>query len=80
MRLGRCYAGDAMDLDPSRDIGAYAGSVLTAHGAKDEIVAARYAEEAYRRYGERCCSADDVELAMVDGAGAVLLADAIKRR
>lgn len=45
-------------FDPPKDIGACAGPVPMARGAKDEAVAARHDEEAYRRRGERCGSAD----------------------
>lgn len=69
MKLGRCYAKDAMGLDPFKDIESYTGSVLIVHGTKDKIVDARYAEEAYRRYSERCGAANSVELVMIDGGG-----------
>ena len=69
MKLGRCYAKDAMCLDPFKDIEPYTGPVLIVHGTKDKIVDARYAEEAYRRYDECRDASNDVELVMIDGGG-----------
>lgn len=70
MRLGRCYAEDAMKLDPYTDIAGYKGKVLILHGDADKTVGIEYsrrAEKAYREGGA------DVRLRIINGAGHVFL-------
>lgn len=50
MRLGRCYPGAVMDMDPFALIPGYTGPVLLLHGTADAIVSPEYTERAYRAY------------------------------
>ncbi len=50
MKLGRCYAEDARDIDPFEKIKDYKGEVLIVHGTKDNIVDIKYAHCAVETY------------------------------
>lgn len=60
MKLGRCYPGDVIDMDPFREIQSYHGPVLIVHGTEDRIVAPDYSRRAMEGYANG-------ELRMIEG-------------
>lgn len=70
MKLGRCYAEDAMRLDPYADICDYKGDVLFLHGDADRIVDIEYSRRAEKTYTQ---SGAKVAFHIIKGAGHIFL-------
>ena len=71
MRLGRCYAADAKDIDPFAAISPYPGPVLIIHGTGDALVNCSYSERAYEAYAARAAQdgrENSCELILLDRA------------
>lgn len=60
--VGRAYAEDMWDFDFEREIAAYMGPVVIAHGTADSVVPYSYAERASAAY-------TNADLHLIDGAG-----------
>lgn len=52
MKLGKCYVGDVIGLDPYLEIKEFEGDILIVHGKKDRIVNIKYSKQAYSAYVE----------------------------
>jgi pimeloyl-ACP methyl ester carboxylesterase len=64
MKLGKCYAEDAQQLDFTEELKGYRGPVLIIHGDADPIVNVSYSERARNAYSEGQC-----RLTVLPGAG-----------
>ena len=67
MKLGRCYVSDVIGLNPFEEICGYQGRTLIVHGTRDDIVALRYAKQAYEEYQKNRTSDHVVKLRIIEG-------------
>lgn len=67
MKLGRCYVSDVIGLNPFEEICGYQGRTLIVHGTRDDIVALRYAKQAYEEYQKNRTGDQLVKLRIIEG-------------